>query len=150
MEKVDQPQVEQTFTITKADDAQQIVFGWASVAKDDDGSDLIDRQGDVISTEDLENAAYVFTLNFREGDEMHTEDVKMHLVESMAFTPDKLEKFATDPDGNVDQGRLDVLKQTFPPSWWVGFHIPDREFYEKARNDYPMFSIGGIAIPEEV
>lgn len=143
-------QIEQTFEIKKADDSKQIVFGWASVAMNDDGTPLVDHQGDMIDPGDLEDAAYLFTLNFREGDEMHTEEVKMHLVESMAFTSEKLQKFATDAEGNVDSERLAVLEKTFPPSWWVGFHIPDEDFYLKARDEYPMFSIAGISIPEKV
>lgn len=126
-----------TFEIRKTDDAKQMVFGWASVAKDAAGNLVEDRQGDLIDPGDLEDAAYLFTLNFREGDEMHTDEVKMQLVESFVVTPEKLEKMGLAPDA-------------LPQGWWTGFHIPDRDYYEKARDSYPMFSIAGVAMAEEV
>lgn len=129
--------VEQTFKIEKTDDAKQLVFGWASMATDADGAAIIDSQGDLIDASDLEDAAYGFTLNFREGDEMHTDDVKMHLVESFVVTPEKLAK-------------MGLESESMSTGWWVGFHIDDPDFYAKARDSYPMFSIAGVAIPEKV
>lgn len=134
----DTVEVSETFKVAKTDDAKQLVFGWANVAVDKDGSTVVDSQDDLIDTADLEDAAYMFTLNFREGDEMHTEDVKMHLVESMVFTPEKMEKLGLAPDA-------------LPTGWWTGFHVPDKDVYEKVRSgDYAMFSIGGVGVREKV
>src|SRR5262245_66296618 len=41
-------------SIAKADDSQQRLFGWASIAVMKDGTPLLDLQGDVIDINDLE------------------------------------------------------------------------------------------------
>src|SRR5215831_716495 len=48
--------------IEKADDSQQRLFGWASIAVQKDGTPLLDLQGDVIDIEDLEEAFYQYVL----------------------------------------------------------------------------------------
>ena len=40
--------------IKKLDPAQNLVFGWASVAITVDGNQVIDKQGDIIPTDELE------------------------------------------------------------------------------------------------
>ena len=140
------------FAISKLDDEQQIVFGFAQVAVNKGETDpLIDHQGDVVDPEDLAKAAYDFVLDSREGDVMHVGDVASHLVESMAFTIEKLEKFATTPDGFIDQGVLEVLKRAIPLGWWVGFKVDDPAAWQGVKNGtYPMFSVAGQAIREEI
>jgi hypothetical protein len=44
------------FTIAKRNDEKRIVTAWASVTKDDSGSAIVDSQGDIIETADLEDA----------------------------------------------------------------------------------------------
>lgn len=125
------------FEITKVDDAQQLVFGWANVAVDKAGNHIEDLQGDLITEAELENAAYAFTLNYREGDDMHTDEVQAHLVESMVFTPEKLEKMGLAPDA-------------LPTAWWVGFHVDNPELFAKVRSgERRMFSIGGMGYREQ-
>jgi hypothetical protein len=139
------------FEVRKLDESKQLVFGWASVAVEKGGSEpMEDHHGDLIAPDDLEEAAYAFTLQYREGDEMHGDEVKAHLIESMVYTEEKLVKFATDEEGNVDADVLRVLKQTFPEGWWVGFYIPDPAVFAKVQSgEYQMFSIGGVAVREE-
>lgn len=132
--------------IAKIDDDQQIVFGWASVSVGKDGALLVDRQDDVIFPEDLEHAAYDFVLNSRQADTSHDEITKAHLVESMVFTAEKLEKmglaFVT-PEGEVKKSDAQVC------SWFVGFYVPDAQVWEGIRKgDFAAFSIGGFAVRE--
>lgn len=122
-----------TVRITKSDDETQTVFGWAYVSEDAQGVQVVDHSDEWISKEDLEIAAYEFTLNSREGDERHTEEVKAHLVESFVPTPEKMEA-------------MGLAKDALPAGWWVGFYIPDSEVYAKVRDgEYRAFSIGGHA-----
>lgn len=129
--------VEMRFEVAKSEDSQQLIFGWASVAVRKDGTEVVDSQGDVIDPRELENAAYEFVLKFRETDEMHTDEVRGHLVESFVVTPEKLEA-------------MGLAKNALPIGWWTGFYIEDKDVYEKARDHYPMFSIAGVAVREEV
>lgn len=125
--------------VLKTDDARQLVFGWASVALNKDGSPLVDLHGDQIDPQDLEDAAYEFVLKFRDMNERHTEDSKGQLIESFVVTPDKLEKMGLPGD-------------TLPVGWWTGFYVSDREVFEKVRSgEYTMFSIEGSAerVPAE-
>lgn len=139
------------------DDGQSLVFGWAnvSVAKSTSvgsgGHDIFDLQKDSIPPEELEKAAYEFVLNFRESDEMHDGPCIGKCVESMVFTPDKLNKLATDPTtGAIDPEVLAMLKRALPPRWWVGFKL-DKASYEAVKSGkFKMFSIAGEADREEV
>lgn len=124
--------------VLKFDDERQYVFGWASVAFAKDGSQVEDLQGDLIDLEDLEEAAYAFTLDFRETGVMHKGEAVGQLIESFMVTPDKLEAMGLPPD-------------SLPQGLWVGFHVPDAEVFAKVRaGEFSMFSIQGNAIREEV
>lgn len=120
--------------ITKYYDDEQLVFGWASVAKDANGNRPLDWQGDLIDAEDLEQAVYKFNLEFRESNEMHVSGtVNGTLVESVMFTKQKMAAMGI-PEGTVPEG------------WWVGFKISDRDAYLKVKSGiYKMFSIEGSA-----
>jgi cation transport regulator ChaB len=124
--------------VLKFDAERQYVFGWASVAFAKDGSQVEDLQGDLIDLEDLEEAAYAFTLDFRETGVMHKGEAVGQLIESFMVTPDKLEAMGLPPD-------------SLPQGLWVGFHVPDAEVFAKVRaGEFSMFSIQGNAIREEV
>lgn len=135
------------FLITKIDDAQHLVFGYANVSVTKRGDTVEDLQHDIIPPEELEKAAYDFVLHYRASDEMHKGPVIGKLVESMVFTPEKLTKLATDPTtGEVDQDGLAVLKRLIPIGWWTGFHVPDDAIFAKIKSgEYKMLSIGGEA-----
>lgn len=145
------------FQVAKLDDEQRLVFGWANVsvakstASGTGGHDIFDLQKDSIPPSELEKAAYDFVLEFRETDEMHAGEAVGHLVESMVFTPEKLEKLATDPaTGEVDPIIHSVLKKALPPRWWVGFKLAPSSYQAVKSGKYKMFSIAGEADRTEV
>jgi hypothetical protein len=111
-----------------------LVFGWASVAKNADGTTPLDWQNDIIDAVDLEPAVYKFNLDFRESNDMHIPNtVNGSLVESVMFTKQKMEAMGI-PEGIVPEG------------WWVGFKISDPVAYQKVKAGiYKMFSIEGSA-----
>ena len=124
--------VKLTGKIAKRDDEKFLVFGYASMA------DVTDSQGDVISIETLEKAAYNFVLHSRTGGEMHEVMGVAKLVESIVFTPEKLEM-------------LGLSKDALPHGWFIGFNVNDAESWQKIKQgDYKMFSIGGRAIREAI
>lgn len=140
------------FQVSKLDDAQNLVFGWAnvSIAKSTSvasGGHLIDDlQRDTIPPDELEKGAYDFVLDFRETDEMHTGNAVGQLVESMVFTPEKLEKLATDPTtGQVDREALTALERILPCRWWVGFKLAPKSYKAVKDGKFKMFSIAGEA-----
>ena len=127
-----------TEPILKFDDAKQLVFGWASISITKEGEQVVDLQKDMIDPDELELAAYAFTLQYRETGEMHMGEAKGHLVESFAVTKEKLAKMGL-PEDSLPQG------------WWVGFYIDDPVVYEKVRSGvYKMFSVQGRAVREVV
>lgn len=119
-----------TGEIAKTDAPRRLVFGWASrVSKD--GVPVEDSQGDIIDPEDIEEAAYDFALFSRDGGEMHDRLGVGKMVESVAFTEEKLAAMGL-PAGSVD------------PGWWVGFKV-DQDVFDKVKaGTYKMFSIGGV------
>jgi hypothetical protein len=124
--------------IAKVDDDRHLVFGWANVSIRKDGTLITDSHRDQIHPDDLEDAAYVFNLQFRETGVMHTGDAVGKLVESFFVTPQKLEKMGLPVDA-------------LPIGWWVGFYIEDDAVFAKVKTgEYSMFSIQGTALREPV
>lgn len=122
--------------IYKLDEDKKIVFAWASVIEEN-GEQLVDKQGDIIFEEDLENAAYNFVLNSRNAGEMHIKKSGIgRLIESVVFTKEKQKALG------IDLGKV---------GWFVGFKIDNDEVWEKIKKgDYPMMSIGGKGKRENV
>lgn len=113
---------------------QQLVFGWANVTVQEDGTAPFDWQGDEIPTSELEAAAYNFVLKHGLANQAHEWGTECGwLVESMMFTKEKMEVLGI-PEGMVPEG------------WFVGFYIPDPGVYQKVKDgEYNMFSIEGRA-----
>ncbi len=113
---------------------QQLVFGFANVTLQEDGTLPLDYQGDMMDTEVLEAAAYNYVLNKGIANQEHEWGTDCGwLVESMMFTKSKMEALGI-PEGTVPEG------------WFVGFYIPDPAVYKKVKDgDYNMFSIEGTA-----
>lgn len=129
-------ETQKSFSIFKTDDDKRLVFGWASVSITVDGEQLEDRQQDLIDPEDLEEAAYLYVLNFRDTGERHNPNLrkKGKLVESCVFTVEK-------------QKAMGIPEGILPVGWWIGFKIEDDEAWEKVKNGtYKMFSIEGKAV----
>jgi hypothetical protein len=133
-----------TAEISKVDDEQQNVFGWAYVSHDEAGELQVDKSGECIDDpNELEKAAYDFVLESRNGGENHNRDkddkaiVKSTMIESMVFTPEKIQKMGL--DGQV------------PVGWWTGWHIGDEDTWQGFKDGkYKMFSIHGTGVRKEV
>lgn len=126
------------FKIHKSNDEKMLAFGWANVAVTTKGEQVTDYQQDIVEIEELEAAAYEFVQFYREGGEMHERGDCAVLIESIVFTKEKMLAMGI-PEGTVPEG------------WWIGFKVTDEEVWEKVKSgEYPMFSIEGEAIREEV
>lgn len=126
------------FKIHKSNDEKMLAFGWANVAITAKGEQVTDYQQDIVEIEELEAAAYEFVQFYREGGEMHERGDCAVLIESIVFTKEKMLAMGI-PEGTVPEG------------WWIGFKVTDEEVWEKVKSgEYPMFSIEGEAIREEV
>lgn len=122
-------------SVTKTDEDQQLVFGWASVVEQD-GMLVIDKQGDIILPAELERAAYEFVLYKRDQGDMHDRIGVGRLVESMVFTREKQTALG------IDLGKV---------GWWTGFRVDDPGTWKRIKaGELPEFSIGGQAVPIEV
>lgn len=129
--------------IVKTDEDQRIIFGWAYVMTDANGQ-VYDKSGEFVDdVTELEKAAYDYVVEARMQSDGHrgTDHPKRfvgRLIESMVFTPEKMEKMG------IPQGSL-------PTAWWVGFKVEDDEVWQACkRGERPAFSIHGSAIKEEV
>lgn len=128
-----------TFDIAKVDADKRQVFGWLSVAKNADGSTVVDLEGDTIDPGELEKAAYGYVLKYRRAGERHNKDIGT-LIESVVFTAEK-QKAMGIPPGHVPEG------------WWAGWQIDDAEAWGRVKSgEYAGLSIGAranrIPIPE--
>ncbi len=119
--------------IFKSNEFEKLVSGWASVAKNADGSLPLDWDGDVVTAEVLEKAAIDFMLEYRESGEMHKGESKGTVVESIVFTKQKMKAMGI-PEGTIPEG------------WFITVKIHDDEVFKKVIDGkYKMFSIQGKA-----
>ena len=118
--------------IVKVDDDKRLVFGWASIIKDEYGKILLDRQDDFIDSEDeLENAAYDYVLKSRDGGEMHVRRGVSKMVESVVFTEEK-------------QRAMGIPVGSMPTGWWIGFKVNDNSVWNQVKKgEYAGFSVHG-------
>ncbi|MFA7018528.1 MAG: ChaB family protein [Sphaerochaetaceae bacterium] len=136
--KKDDKWVKKFTPIAKVDEDHNLVFGWAYVSVRKSGDAVIDHSQEMIDPDELEEAAYLFNLEFRKSGVMHQGGTVGRLIESFVVTPDKLEKMELPPNA-------------LPMGWWVGFYIEDDEIFNKVKSgEYEMFSIQGKAEREEV
>jgi Putative phage serine protease XkdF len=122
-------------TFSKTDDERRQAFGWASVVEVD-GKPVIDRQGDWITPDEIEKAAYKYVLENRKGGNQHKRDDSdqpLHassLIESFVVTPEKIEK-------------MGLPKET-PVGWWVGYQVHDEDAWQDIKKGVRTgFSIHG-------
>lgn len=130
-------QWERAVEIVKADEDQNLVFGWLSKIVEADGSAVVDSQGDVIPVAELEKAAYEFMLASRRGDVMHDERAVATAVESFVSTPEK-------------RAAMGIGKGDATVGWWVGFKVEPATFAKVKSGELRAFSIGGSAVRRPV
>ena len=110
------------------------VFGWASVIELN-GEPVIDLQGDIMTIDTIEKAAYSYVHSSRKGGRQHQRDGEepMHvsdMIESFVLTPEKKEQMG--------------LPNTTPTGWWVGFQINDDDTWQAYKDGkLKEFSIHG-------
>lgn len=124
--------------VIKIDEDLNLVFGYAYVAITKSGEQVLDHSGEFIEGADLEEAAYAFTLEFRDSGVMHEGEAVGKLVESFFVSPEKLQKMGIESNSQM-------------VGWWVGFFIEDDGIFAKVKDGtYSMFSIQGSATRESV
>lgn len=132
--QADGPTVTWSGEFTKMDSDKRQVFGWASVVEID-GQPVVDRQGDWITPDDIEKAAYEYVLKSRKGGHQHKRDGDQpfhaaDMIESFVVTPEKIEKMG--------------LPKDTPVGWWVGYKVHDDEAWSKVKKgEITGFSIHG-------
>lgn len=120
--------------VLKLDEDRRMVYGWASVISKN-GTPIIDRQGDVVTTDELRSAVHDFMKHRTAGD-MHGELGVGEVVES--FVLDRAVQKSLGIDLGIE-------------GWYVGVHVPNDEVWEKVKDGtYGAFSIGGSAVREAI
>lgn len=119
--------------IAKVDTDRRLAFGFASVTLTADGQPLEDLQGDTISPEELEKAAYRYMATSGEAGVMHAITTGIgKAVESMVITTEKADLLGIDP---AHVGK-----------WWLGVYVEDDQTWAMVKSGaLRMFSIGGRA-----
>jgi cation transport regulator ChaB len=120
-------------TILKADDDERIVWGWASVVTEK-GVPVVDKQGDVISPEEISKAATEFMLDVRVAKAMHDGEQIGHVVHSFPLTNELAKALGI---------------QSEREGWIIAQKITDDETWARVKSgELSAFSIGGNAITE--
>jgi hypothetical protein len=139
LEQKSKNKTEKLFEVRKFDDAQNLVYGFASIIEED-GRPLTDRQGDQIDLPDLEEATVDFMLNHRATGVMHQGDEVGAVVESFVSSPAKGEAMGLAPD----------IAKNLPTGYWIGVKVTPQVFAKVKSGELSMFSIEGEALREEV
>lgn len=120
-----------TADIAKVDDENHVVYGWASVSSEN-GKEVVDKQYDTISDEDLEKAAWAYMLKSREAGEMHERKTGIGKVVASLVLTKELKK------------QLGITTQDDRCGWIIGFNITDNNVWKSVKSgEYSAFSIGG-------
>ena len=122
---------EHRFEVSKIDEDQNLVFGWAYIAEDATGKTMYDHSDEFTTGGELEKMQYEYVLQKRVGGEMHEREVGA-LVESVVMTKEKQRAMGL-PDGSL------------PVGVWVGFKVHSEVFAKVKDGTYTAFSIGGKA-----
>lgn len=126
---------ETTAQIVKRDDDKQIAYGWASIFEVG-GKPVVDRQGDMISAEEIRKTAHSFVQHSRVAKVLHEGDATGTIVESMVLDRDVQKALG------IDLGKS---------GWWIGMHIPNPDIWARVKSgELPAFSIGGRGRRREV
>lgn len=116
--------------VTKIDDEQRIVYGYASVVSKD-GQMVVDRQGDVITADEMEKAATRFMLGARNGLTMHKGEPTTTIVHSMPLTKQVMEAFGISSNKE---------------GWLIAVKVHDDDTWDRMKKgEFTGFSIGGRA-----
>lgn len=114
------------------------VFGFASVATAADGTPVVDAEGDEITVDDLEDAAYRFAKSAARAANVyaHGTPPTNPVIESVVLTPEKRQAMGLGPG---------------PSAWWVGIEVSDPQVIADVESGrLAAFSIEGSAYREVV
>lgn len=121
--------------IMKIDDEAQMVYGWASVTKEN-GVDVIDTQGDIIKAEELISASTEFMQNVRLSLSMHQGNSIGQVVHSFPMVGDLKKSLGLTGDKE---------------GWIVGVKVSDPNVWKQVKSgELKAFSIGASATREPV
>jgi hypothetical protein len=137
LSKAEVPDVEWRGEISKMDTEKRQVFGWASIVEVN-GEPVVDLQGDYMSLDEIEKAAYTYVQKSRRGGNQHEKGSHVSdMIESFLVTPDKKEKLGLPAD--------------MPTGWWVGFQVNDDATWQQVKNgERREFSIHGSGIRKDI
>jgi hypothetical protein len=122
--------------VKKIDDERKQLFGIASLISKS-GRQVVDRQGDRISAEELERAVYEYVKSSRDASDSHERMGAGKLIESCVLTIEKQQAMGIDLGGDE--------------FWWVGIACDDAIWAKLKKAKRPLaFSIGGTAVKREV
>lgn len=130
-----------SFRVIRKDDELKQIFGWASVSMV--GDDLVvDKQGDIILPDELENASHEYMLSSRDHGLSHASFGTGRLIASQVFTPDLAKREGIAAKNAAGQNIY---------GWRVGFQIDDEAVWKAIKDgELPEFSIGGTSASEDV
>lgn len=89
-------EITHTVDIIKVDEDRRLFGGWAYVARDASGRQVVDHSGDVVDTDEawnaLKDAALRYAVEVRAGDDMHRDFGVAKLAEFMVWDEEKREQ----------------------------------------------------------
>lgn len=130
--------------VAKADDEKRQVFGWASIVELD-GKPVVDLQGDYMTPEMIEKAAYDYVQKSRKGGLQHRKSMfgdqgvyqVSELIESVVINKEKKAVLGLPDDS--------------PTGWWIGFKVNDDEAWQDYKSGRrTAFSIHGTGVRKDV
>ena len=129
--------------ITKKDDEQRKVWGIFSMSTMN-GKPLVDLQGHVIATDELQKSVHDFVLYSRMAGESHQKMGVGKLIESFMFTNETSSAMV---EALKSVGVEDPVIEPNAEFWFGGFYVDDNATWDLVKSgEFDSFSIGGVAI----
>lgn len=125
--------------IAKTYEPKGLVYGFANIVQNADGSPVVDLDNHIIEPDELENAAVDFMLNHRASGEMHEGGANGVIVESLVASPAKYEAMGFPAE----------VAKSMPTGLWIGVKVSPSVFAKVKNGTYRAFSIHGEAVPVE-
>lgn len=127
--------------ISKMDTDKRQVFGWASIIEVN-GEPVVDLQGDLMTIDTIEKAAYDYVRTSRKGGNQHARE-----GDGPRHVSDMIESFIVTEEKKKQMG----LPDSTPTGWWVGFQVNDDDTWAQVKSgERKEFSIHGSGVRKDI
>jgi hypothetical protein len=131
--------------VCKTNSGSRIIGGWFSVFKLN-GSDVVDRDNEVVDIASYNDAFIDFSKNYRDANFDHDGVIKGCLIDNILIDSEEMAKMIVSEITGMNKEDIPVVKL----GHFGSFQITEQSDYDEAIKNKLMFSIEGLCSREEI